>query len=98
MRSAWMTTADASGQVTGRLVGQQQRRIVSQRPRDGRALLPESYRAMVQAVGQTQQTSSSRAPLRVKARAARELIGSATFSSAVSVGMRLKNWKMNPIR
>ena len=88
-------------QVSGRLVGEQERRIVGERARDRDALLlaARELRRIVMARGR-------RARLRraARRRAARRCftpaisIGTSTFSSAVSEGSRWKNWNTKPMR
>ena len=89
-------------EVAGRFVGQQDRRVDRQRARDGDALAL----AAGELVGQMRPADcrAGRASSSFAARSStffagqpRRCSGRPTFSRQVSVGSRLKNWKMKPI-
>ena len=88
-------------EIAGRLVGEQDRRIVGERPRDRDALLlaaRELRRVVMAAIGQTDFVEQL---LRARPAAFGTpaiSIGTSTFSSAVSDGSRWKNWKTKPMR
>ena len=90
-------------QVAGGLVGDDQRRVVGQRPGDRDALLlpARGARRAACAPGRPCPTRSSRSIARSSARAGvhspPKSIGSITFSTTVSVGSSWKNWKITPI-
>ena len=86
-------------EVAGRLVGEQHRRLADQRAGDGDALLlaaGELRRTVVETVGEADgvdelSSKNSRSGLRPAI-----VSGSRMFSSAVSIGSRLNDWKMKP--
>ncbi len=88
-------------EIAGGLVGEQERRVgararatpraAARRPRAGR----ESAGA---AARPTSSSSAGRAPARPRRRPPVSSSGSSRFSSTVSVGTRLKNWKTKPMR
>ena len=87
-------------EVAGGLVGEDERRIVGQRARDGHALLlaARQLRRIVMAAvvrGRLRRAAPGRGP-RASLRPAIS-IGTRMFSSAVSDGTRWKNWKTKPI-
>ena len=101
-RSRASTAAPGLGvEVAGRLVGEQERRVVDERARDGEALLL----AAGELVGeprrrrrQPEASISARPRAGAPRRAPGSRAGSRTFSSPVSSGTRWKNWKTKPTR
>ena len=92
--------AGAGVEVAGRLVGEDDLGTAGEGAGDGDALLlpaRELRRSVLQAVLQPDGLDDLVEPRRVGL-AAGEAAGSAMFSAAVSVGTRLKDWKMNPMR
>ena len=93
----------ARGRVerAGRLVGEQQARLVRERPGDRDALALAAGEHRRPRVGPARRArpraSSSRARVSRSARGRRPNIAIWTFSEAVSVGRRLCAWKTNPI-
>ena len=89
-------------QLSGRLVGQEQRGPVGQRARDGHALhlaareLGGPVPAPLAEPHVVEQLAGARAP--VGSATPASAIGSSTFSSAVSTGSRWKRWKTKPSR
>ena len=87
-------------ELAGRLVGQDQDRLLDQRPGDRHALLlaaGELVRPVVEPVSQADLGRAGRRP----AAAARAVMprgrnGTSTFSSAVRLLIRLNDWKMKP--
>ena len=86
-------------EVAGGLVGQEDRPVVGQRPRDGDPLLlaaRELRRVVVAAALEADFANEGPCP-RGGVRCAGGIpIGTRTFSSAVRVGIRWKNWKTMP--
>ena len=93
--------AGAGVEVPGRLVGQQDRGLVRERPRDRDALLlaaRELRRIVMAARPEARLPTAARRRARRDRRVPAISSGTRTFSHAVSDGSRWKNWKTNPIR
>ena len=88
-------------ELPGRLIGQDQDRVLDQGPGDGDALLlaaRELVRPVVQAVASPTSPRSSTA-FRLRAGVVpRGRNGTSTFSTAVRLAIRLNAWKMKPTR
>ncbi len=87
-------------EVARRLVGEQHRRPVDERPRDRDALLLPA--GELGRAGGARRSSRPTLPTTSSTHALSTFpparsSGSVTFSSAVSIGRRLKNWKMKPM-
>ena len=90
-------------EVAGRLVGDDDRRVVDDGARDGDALLlpaGELARVVLHAVLEADDAQRGlRALLALgRRRGCVSRSGSSTFSTAVSTGIRLYDWKMKPMR
>ena len=87
-------------EIAGRLVGQDDRRIVGQRAGDGDALLlaaRELRRIVMAAVRAGRPRRAAPRPARRRRARPAISIGTSTFSNAVSDGTRWKNWKTKPM-
>jgi hypothetical protein len=92
--------AGALVEIAGRLVGDEDRRIRRDSARDGDALLLAAGQLrgiMVEALAEADRLRSSAAARSKASSAPASSSGTATFSSAVMVGMRWKDWKTMPI-
>ena len=98
--SASTSSLELRVEVAGRLVGEHDRRLRDQRPRDRDALLLAA-RELGRADGRAGRRGRPRrrAGRSARGRASRPASdsGSRMFSSALSTGSRLKNWKTKPI-
>ena len=93
--------AGAGVEIAGRLVGEQDRRLVGQRPRDRHALLLAAgeLRRIVMAPRPPGRPRRAARPRGAPASGAPAISsGTRTFSHAVSDGSRWKNWKTKPMR
>ena len=91
--------ARAGVEVAGRLVGEHHRRLRDERPGDRDALLlpaRELGGAVREPVGEADRGRQLLEPVGIGLRPAIES-GRTMFSFAVSIGSRLKNWKMKPM-
>ena len=87
-------------EVAGRLVGQDDRRIVGERARERDPLLLPAGQLGRVVMGAPGEADLFEQSLRARCRASRRpmiSIGTDTFSTAVSDGIRWKNWKTKPI-
>ena len=87
-------------EIAGRLVGDEDGRVRHDRAGDGDALLLAARklrRVVVQALAEADRPSSCSARAKASSSPASSS-GSATFSSAVMVGTRWKDWKTMPMR
>ena len=87
-------------EVAGRLVGQHDRRVVGERARERDALLlaaRQLRRIVMRAAGQADLFEQLLGPRAATSATPAISIGTATFSYAVSDGIRWKNWKTKPI-
>ena len=89
-------------EVTRRLVGEKDRRVVDQRARDGDALALSARELVRPVIGCDCRAARARAPavaraLRSSAGTPAYTSGSSTLCSAVARGSRLNVWKTNPI-
>ena len=87
-------------EVAGRLVGEHDARPRDERPGDGDALLlaaGELGRAVARGAGVRPTLSTSSSSHAWSGLPPASLSGSTMFSAAVSIGSRLKNWKMKPM-
>ena len=89
-------------ELTGGLVGDQERGLVGEGPGDRDPLLLTAGQLawpLRRMVGEpTRDSSSSTRSSRSRGPARRSRIGTPTFSAAVRIGMSPKDWKTNPMR
>ena len=87
-------------ELAGRLVGQDEDRVLDQGPGDRHPLLLAARQLvgpMVEPVAQADLAQAARRPARVcSAVTPRGRNGTSTFSTAVRLLIRLNDWKMNP--